>query len=292
MNSTPAFPSLGKAALLCGAVVVFQMLLAVPFEVGDLVLAEVLGRAPLHPTQHPLVMGLVNLVSLGAVLAWGAAWARAPLAELFPWKPIRWRLLAPILISTAGAIIVLSEADNLFRAVLPVPKWLEEFIRPLTQLDRHWISALLAFVLVAPLTEELLFRGLILRGFLARYPVRRAVLASALLFTLTHVNPWQFCSALAAGVLFAWWRVRTGSLWPGLIGHALLNSMVVLHRLLPLRVRGFNEGDPLGPTTLQPLWFDAAGVALLVGGVLLFRSLQPAPRKPEPAPEPPVIAVA
>ena len=38
---------------------------------------------------------------------------------------------------------------------------------------------------------------------------------------LIHLNPWQFVPATLLGVLFAWFLLRTGSLVPCLVGHAL-----------------------------------------------------------------------
>jgi hypothetical protein len=60
-----------------------------------------------------------------------------------------------------------------------------------------------------------------------------------------------------------------------LIGHALVNATVVSHQSLPIKIRGFNAGEPFGSTDLQPLWFDALGVLLLVIGLWLFRGATP-----------------
>jgi len=277
MNQTSNFPSIGQAALLCLGVVALQMTLFMPLEVLGMVLRVVYQTQAVSPTQHPLALGIVNLMSLGLVLGFGARWARAPLRELFPLRRVRPMLLVPIVLTMAGAIILLSEVDNLFRAVLPVPDVLREHFLFFTEAHRHPVSGALAFVLVAPVTEELLFRGLILRGFVRRYPLPKALLVSAGLFALTHLNPWQFCSAAALGVVFGWWVARTGSLWPGLIGHALVNAAVVFYKLLPVQIPGFNAGDLLANRMFQPLWFDAAGAGLALTGGLLFLWLQPRP---------------
>jgi membrane protease YdiL (CAAX protease family) len=99
---------------------------------------------------------------------------------------------------------------------------------------------------------------------------------SSMLFGVVHLNPWQFVSASALGLMFAWWYARTRSLVPSLIGHALANAMVVVHAWLPFEVRGFNAGDPFAGTDLQPAWFDALGVALLAAGFWLFHRATPA----------------
>ena len=107
-------------------------------------------------------------------------------------------------------------------------------------------------------------------------------------------NPWQFVSALALGLMFAWWYARTRSLVPCLIGHALANAMVVGHASLPIKVRGFNAGDLSAGADLQPAWFDALGVMLLGAGLWLFHKATPATKErsdtPSEQPPPPVTS--
>jgi membrane protease YdiL (CAAX protease family) len=50
-------------------------------------------------------------------------------------------------------------------------------------------DAVFILVIMAPLTEETLCRGLILNGFLKNYSRRKAMIVSALLFALLHLNP-------------------------------------------------------------------------------------------------------
>jgi hypothetical protein len=171
-------------------------------------------------------------------------------------------------VTILGLGILLSEADNLLRSVLPPPAWLERMFVELTQGRRSLWGSVALLVVAAPLTEETLFRGLFLHGFLRRYSARRAILVSALLFAVFHLNPWQFLGALTAGVVFAWWVVRTGSLVPALTCHALNNSVPVIVSQLPVRITGYS-GVPTGAVEFHPLWFDALGVTLAAVGLWL-----------------------
>ena len=123
------------------------------------------------------------------------------------------------------------------------------------------------FVIVGPLTEELLVRGLILRGFLSRYSVRKAVLASALLSGLMHLNSWNFIGPIVLGILLAWWFIQTRSMLPCFLGHAfygtlpfadtVLNQLGIWHPLLEIWF-------------VHPLWWNLGGVILIVLGVWLL----------------------
>jgi uncharacterized protein len=97
-------------------------------------------------------------------------------------------------------------------------------------------------VLVVALPEELFFRGYLLGQLAARWPARRslagapvgaALVLSALLFALGHFlvdfNP-QRLAVFFPGLVFAWMRLRSGSLLPGTLYHALCNLLAdVLH---------------------------------------------------------------
>ncbi|MDD3927375.1 MAG: CPBP family intramembrane metalloprotease, partial [bacterium] len=121
-------------------------------------------------------------------------------------------------------------------------------------------------VVIAPLTEEFFFRGLVLRGFLDNYGVGKAIFVSALLFGLLHLNPWQFAGAIILGLVFGWWYVRTASLWPCLIGHAVNNAIpVILIGLLKWSVPGYTESSST-VVRLHPLWLDAVGLAVVALG--------------------------
>jgi membrane protease YdiL (CAAX protease family) len=296
MKPDKPFPNAGLAALLTAGVVGLQMMLAFAMELAAAVYAVVAQQPPAHPMRHPAALGLVNLAAFGAVLSLGIGLAGIPLREVFAFRRVRPILLLPVLFGTAGAAVVLSEADNLFRWLFPVPDFLVAVFRDLFSTDTGWLGATFALVVVAPLTEEVFFRGLILRGLLGRQRLRVALLISATLFALAHLNPWQFVSAAVLGVLFGWWYYRTRSNWPGLLGHALVNGAVLASGCLPVEIPGFNAVNPSEPVVFQRVWFDAMGLVLLGLGIWLFHRWSPPPprfsRATDAAGVPPVLPPA
>jgi membrane protease YdiL (CAAX protease family) len=173
-----------------------------------------------------------------------------------------------MLLTVFGCIILLSELDNAFRLILPIPAQYAIIFSAITGTRSGPWGPLLALVIVAPLTEELLFRGLILRGFLSRYTAAKAVLVSAVMFGAFHLNPWQFLPASLIGVVFGWWFVRTRSLVPSIAGHAVYNGLPwLLVQFVRLDVPGF-AGRSAG-VEFQPLWLDLAGLLLAGAGIVL-----------------------
>jgi membrane protease YdiL (CAAX protease family) len=181
----------------------------------------------------PLVFVLVTLVAWGMVLLRGLKRTKAPAAEVFPLRSVRAAILAATAVSAVGLRIALSEVANLLRFVLPAREDDMRFIPDLL-MTNFW-ATLLLLVVVARITEELFFRGLVLRGLLTRYAPTNARLASALpfaaahipLFAAAHITPWEIPGAFVVGLLFAWCFIRTRSLLPGLFGHAIANLMAV-----------------------------------------------------------------
>lgn len=90
-------------------------------------------------------------------------------------------------------------------------------------------DGILSTCILAPLCEEFLCRGMMLRGMLyqGRSP-RSAILWSAMIFAVMHLNPWQAVPAFLIGLFFGWIYFRTGSLWTTIALHCVNNSMSML----------------------------------------------------------------
>jgi membrane protease YdiL (CAAX protease family) len=82
-------------------------------------------------------------------------------------------------------------------------------------------------VLLAPLVEELTFRGV---GFtlLARFGTVVAVVGTAIAFAADHGLVEGFPALFVFGVAVALVRVRTGSIYPGMLLHACFNALALL----------------------------------------------------------------
>ena len=91
--------------------------------------------------------------------------------------------------------------------------------------------------ILAPLAEEVVFRGAILRtllGIMSKKNHWVAIIISAALFGLAHFNAAQFVNALLMGLLLGWMYYRTGSLVPGILLHWVNNTMAyVLSNIMP-----------------------------------------------------------
>lgn len=132
---------------------------------------------------------------------------------------------------------------------------------------------LMAVGVLGPFAEELLFRGAVLPSLLNWDRISGkpwlAIVFSAALFCLAHLNPAQMPFAFMLGLLLGWLYYRTGSLLPGLVIHVINNSLICVVGILSL-----NEEDS-GAETLADL-FGSPALEYLAEGVstlLLFVSI-------------------
>ena len=211
----------------------------------------------------PAVGACVELLAYGIVFRRGLRRTAAPASNVFPLRAFRPGLVIATVLTFAGFGLLILEVGYLFNQALPKP----ESFRAIERESDIGVFGPLRSVLMAPILEELLNRGLILRGFLGAYSRPRAVFLSALLFGLFHLNPWQILPAFGAGLLLGWWRVGTGSLWPCIAGHMLWNGLIAAGRAFlpppPHPLPEFPVSDQL-----MTVGF---GVILLGTGLLLWR---------------------
>ncbi len=95
------------------------------------------------------------------------------------------------------------------------------------------VLGVLSLAVLAPLLEEVLFRGAI-QGLLMRLFGRPwpAIIVAALIFGVYHMNPVQIVYATLLGIILGWIYYRTGSLLSVIVGHVLNNSLAVVTTLL------------------------------------------------------------
>lgn len=274
-------------------VVGLQMTFSMPLAIFDAVAQHTGNRSWPHLSQDPLAMGLVNLFAFGGAIALGLSLNRLRPGQAFPWVRLPLRAWAGAGVAVLGFAILASELDNLFRWFLPPPQWLTDLMHQLFLQEGRPLSRFFLLVLVAPLTEELLFRGLVFRGLLGRHRMWTAAFLSAGLFAGAHLNPWQFSSALVLGVVLAWFYLRTGSIALCIFGHAVANGLVMAATSLPVKIPGFNTTEAMSSVQFQPLWLDATGLGLVTLGLWAVAGASSAwvpDQPPLPVSPPPVIS--
>lgn len=154
-----------------------------------------------------------------------AAWQRPG----WPWRPARAGRVAatylPFLLAWVGVLVGYLALARGCGFVVPPQPALEYLAAGDCARPGFWL-VVAGTTLGAPLAEEIVFRGYLqcaLGGVLR--PVW-AIAVTASLFGTVHTLPYAFPVALL-GACFGWLAMRSGSLWPAVLGHALHNSCTV-----------------------------------------------------------------
>jgi uncharacterized protein len=135
--------------------------------------------------------------------------------------------LVPILIIAALAMVIpLAQIS----AWIPMPKSIQKLFEGTFTKDT--VSIVIA-IIIAPMLEEILCRGVVLSGLLKNYAPYKAILVSAIFFGAIHLNPWQGIPVFFSGLFLGWIYYKTQSVIPGMVVHATINIAASLTLFLP-----------------------------------------------------------
>lgn len=206
--------------------------------------------------QISLISGLATLVLLTAFFL---------LRRKHPLREVGLRAVHGRYVFTALAIAPLLYAAVSFVLGLLPEAWLADYAEASAALNQESLLMVLATVLVAPVVEEIIFRGLVLSRMARVLPGWLAVLLSALLFGVCHGQIVWMAYAFLLGVLFGFLALRSESIWPSLCAHIVFNGIGQLAGYLP-------ESD----TAVRLFYLGLLGCgAVLCLVVFLFRALHP-----------------
>ena len=210
-----------------------------------------------YPTSANANVELVWSLMLGFVLMGIYLWKKGYLTgDPRLWSPVTPKFIAG---SAFFGVSVLFLTTLLESVLSFMPDLMTDTFQSITSSP----MGLLSVALLGPVLEEMLFRGAITKELLKRYQPVKAILLSALIFGIFHVNPAQVIPAFLIGILLAWLYYKTGSLMPVILLHVINNSVsCILSDAYP-------DADTLGDIIPSPALYIYAGIAVLLI-VLLF----------------------
>lgn len=254
MPSTPPLlgPRLGKALIASGLFFVLMF--------GTSIALVVYWMMQKLPVDNLLLTFIAQCVAWPGTLFVGLRLIRRRWRDSYSLGSFPMRLIPGIVLGCFGLSFVL----NRLATMVPMPEFFMKVFKGLAAGDP--VLLFMAMVVMAPVCEELFFRGWMLRGFLANYSVKKSLWLSALIFALFHLNPWQGLVAFPLGLLFGWWLLRTGSLLPGMIGHFVVN-LTNVYLVLPVCVWLGHETEAIKTATHLPWDVVGLGAVLAVSGL-------------------------
>ena len=149
-----------------------------------------------------------------------------PIFESLRIKRVSLPTIKNTLIFSTGVLIAFDTLDRIIHKFIPPPDYiidLGEIMKPDSTLG--YIFLFLAVVIVAPIGEEIVFRGFLQR-FLEKYwkDITRAVLVTSLFFAMIHFNPFWTIQIYLLGVILGFLAWKTKSVIPSIILHIVNNG--------------------------------------------------------------------
>lgn len=156
----------------------------------------------------------------------------------------------PAMVVAVFMILTMPVLTDPLNVLLPMPDSMKKMFDDM--FDPNIVSYLTVIV-AAPILEETIFRGIILNGLLKNLPPQKAIIISAAIFGVIHLNPWQAIPAFLGALIMGWMYWKTRSIVPGMILHFANNLFSVLLGI------AFKDAD-----TLKQLMSTQAYIALFV----------------------------
>ena len=155
---------------------------------------------------------------------------KEPLIKRLRINPISSETIKLTTMFSIGLIILSDELDRLIQIFIPSPNYivdLNNLLQPESVFG--YILLIIAIAIIAPIGEELLFRGF-LQQFLEQHwkDITRAILITSLFFSIIHMNPYWFIQIYILGIMLGFLSWKTNSIFPPLILHALNNGTALL----------------------------------------------------------------
>ncbi|MEY9110507.1 membrane protease YdiL (CAAX protease family) [Bradyrhizobium yuanmingense] len=237
LTATPATPRVWKfwgtalwglfifAAMFVGQIGAVLLLAAQRGLPMDLASLQVVGREP-QTLALSVIMGLPT--TLAAV--WLAI--RIKKASFIDYLALHWPSWKQLLFGAVGLILIVLLWETMSRALgrEATPGFMTDLLK--TGRDKGAALLLLAaFAVAAPMSEEVLARGFLYRGWSASFlRAPGAILMSSLVWTIVHLqyDMYFLAEVFAIGLWFGYMRYRSGSLWLTIVLHALNNLTAVV----------------------------------------------------------------
>ncbi len=141
-----------------------------------------------------------------------------------------------------------------------------ELLPPVNQEVGSGFWTVVALVVIAPLFEEYICRGILFGSLRQRYGTTRAVLLSALFFGVLHLQPVAVINAFVIGVVLAMVYAITRTLWSSILLHACNNLIAYLLIRSGVSESQFSELLSDYPTLYKCIY--AVAVVALVGSLI------------------------
>lgn len=177
----------------------------------------------------------------------------------------------PLLAACIALAIAVGMTLEPLMALFP-QRWFDE----MNAMFGRGIWTIITVVVLAPVLEEMLLRGIVLKGALQRYCPMAAILISAALFGIFHMSLLQGIPGFFIGIVLGFVFWKTGSLIPVMIIHAVNNAIAYLcmTATMPDGSVPQTTREALGSDWLYWPLYGVCVALTVAGGIYIWRELR------------------
>jgi tetratricopeptide (TPR) repeat protein len=208
----------------------FSLAWLIVFFQGQIALIFCLALLSWINISENLLFG-ITLAGIPVIFAAARGFTRQPWGQPFSW-PLRFGTAKVMGLSLFGLMVILGLGPWCAHGIEQLLHWpptIQQAI-PLIKyaLVANPLAAFSAVVIVGPMVEEILFRGLIYGALEKRLRVSGAIVISSLLFALVHLQVVYFIPIFCLGMVLGWARWKANSLGLPILIHILNNSIALI----------------------------------------------------------------
>ena len=178
-----------------------------------------------------------------------------------------WVMVVAVMFSTTSLAFI---CEPLMKVLPQTPEWFEQIMNSILKNSPLWVT-LISVSVFAPLFEEWLCRGIVLRGLLTKMNPAWAIVVSAAFFAVLHMNPWQALPAFMLGVLFGYVYYKTGSLKLTMLMHFTNNTMSAIFSKIPQFEEAETFMDVMSPWAYGIVF--TLSILILAASLVIFRNI-------------------
>jgi membrane protease YdiL (CAAX protease family) len=221
--------SIRYSAFLCLLYSLFiPIIVAAPLVIATKLGLPLAQRIGLDKTNVYLLLIFINLIA-AIVLFWlisrqlkvsKSSWALLGIRKFKFWKSLKYIAGWPLII--IGGLSLVAVISNLL-GYQPPAKGVEN--DPVV-LKHQLLAVFIAVSLIAPLLEEVLYRGILFPSIARKYGTYWGVALSSIFFAVSHINPIQMVTTIILAPYLCLMYKRLNSIIPGMVLHSLHNAAV------------------------------------------------------------------
>ena len=226
--------------MLFSILFLIAVLTGIYFGIARIVIALKIGErinsSNITNLSFSVLYGIQVILMLGVVWFYAIYWRRSRWRDLGLTyysliKTIWYSFLVLLLIMLINFTYVIL-MTKVFKIAPPTSK-IEELV---SNKNVSYIMLLVVVSIIAPICEEIFFRGFLFQGFKKRWGVPAGIIISSALFSAAHLDLYNFLPLLAIGWVLAYLFHKTKSLLPVIFLHAIYNLLLILILLSQFKI--------------------------------------------------------